>query len=349
MKRLLALTLVLCAATPTASAPSGPWNAAVRDQLITQMETALRDYFFVDRVPKLRAALEANRAKLVAIDEPDAYAEAASRVLQGVTHDKHLNLFYSPIPLPADKPSVADQRKMQQFDEYADHGFAALARLKGNIGYFRLDGFAMSSPGTRHMIDEAMKELAKTDGLIVDLRSNFGGDADTVDYLLGYFFATKTQVTGFLSREHGKITSESIYTATNLGGPKYLERPVYILTSAQTISGGEQFAYDLKASKRATLVGQTTAGGANAGEPHPLTENFAIFVPDASPRNPITETNWEGTGIVPDVKTTAKDALLQAYVLALKASTNQLDIAVHSRHDFLADPVKALHDSLPDF
>ncbi len=70
-------------------------------------------------------------------------------------------------------------------------------------------------------------------------------------------------------------------------GPQYLDRPVYVLTSADTFSGGEEFAYDLKTQGRATLIGETTRGGAHPTSWHQLTEHLTVTVPGARSINPI--------------------------------------------------------------
>lgn len=353
MKRIFALAfaMTLCAATPQAApAPSGPWNAAVRDNMLSQTEGLLHKYYFQERIPAIRAAIEARRAQLVSTSDPDRFAQGLTEAMQSVTHDKHLYIAYSPIPLPKmTAPTAADRARFERIASYADYGFAVAARLTGNVGYLRIDTFAPSSAATRRMIDAAMTELSMTDALIVDVRSNGGGDSQTVDYLLGYFFGGSVPVTGFSERSNGRVHKELDYSAKYVGGAKYLERPVFVLTSSDTFSGAEQFAYDMQALKRATLVGQTTGGGANPGDMYDLTENFGFFVPTGVAENPMTHANWEGSGVVPEVKTSAKEALVQAYERALRAAVDDLDYAKSGRAHALQNPAQALKDALPAY
>src|SRR5262249_31347733 len=93
---------------------------------------------------------------------------------------------------------------------------------------------------------------------------------------------------------------------------------VYVLTSARTFSAAEEFTYNLQAQKRATVVGETTGGGAHPGGTRPINEHFAMFVPTGRAINPITKTNWEGTGVKPDVAADADEALAKAHELAVK-------------------------------
>lgn len=102
-------------------------------------------------------------------------------------------------------------------------------------------------------------------------------------------------------------------------GQRYGEaRKLYLLTGADTFSGCEDFAYALKYSGRATLIGKKTGGGAHAGSPQRLGAHFAMFVPSGRPINPVTHSNWEGTGVAPDVEVTEDEALAAAEIAALK-------------------------------
>lgn len=101
-------------------------------------------------------------------------------------------------------------------------------------------------------------------------------------------------------------------------GKRLDDKPVYVLTSKDTFSGAEEFSYNLKNLKRATLVGETTGGGAHPVSGHRIDDHFMIGVPYARAINPISKTNWEGTGVEPDVKVPAADALTTAEKLSLE-------------------------------
>ena len=109
------------------------------------------------------------------------------------------------------------------------------------------------------------------------------------------------------------------WTLPFVPGTRMPAQPVFVLTSRMTFSGGEEFAYDLQTQKRATLVGETTGGGAHPVDGQVVEDDFLLIVPVAEAINPVTKTSWEGTGVTPDVKTTAADALTTAEGLALKA------------------------------
>jgi C-terminal processing protease CtpA/Prc len=226
-----------------------------------------------------------------------------------------------------------------------NYGYAAAIRLAGNVGYLRLDEFG-PMPQSKGAIDAAMALLGNTDALIIDVRANHGGDPDSLDYLMGYFYAKPTELTGILITQ-GKPQLYKQFSEAHVAGARYLGKPLYVLTSDHTFSCAEQFAYDMKSLHRATLVGKTTGGGANPGGFVPLDPHFAIFVPLGRAVNPYTQTNWEGVGVVPDVPAESPAALLVAYTQALGASGNAFDEAAAARAEALKDPQKALAASMP--
>ena len=135
-----------------------------------------------------------------------------------------------------------------------------------------------------------------------------------VAFVSSYLFAGRTHLNDLWTRK-GDVT-EQFWTDPYVPGKRLDGKPVFVLTSKNTFSGGEEFTNNLKVLKRGTVVGETTGGGAHPVRPHRITENFAIGVPFARAINPVTHTNWEGTGVEPDVKVAAADALNTAKKLA---------------------------------
>jgi C-terminal processing protease CtpA/Prc len=160
--------------------------------------------------------------------------------------------------------------------------------------------------------------LANTDALIVDLRRNGGGRPEMVALLSSYLFDERTHLNDLYWRE-GNRTDE-FWTNATVAGPRYGgKKPVFVLTSKRTFSGAEEFAYNLKALKRATIVGETSGGGAHPGDMQKIADGFAMFVPTGRAINPVTKTNWEGVGVEPDVVVPADQALDKAKELAAAA------------------------------
>jgi C-terminal processing protease CtpA/Prc len=187
--------------------------------------------------------------------------------------------------------------------------------LGGNVGYMRIDGF-LSADMVREPMTAAFAFLKNTDALIIDTRFNGGGDPNSVALLTSFLSeGAPYLVNSFHHREGGRIEQ---FRTTDLGAAAYgAQRPVYVLTSRRTFSGGEEFAYDIKAFKRGVVVGETTGGGANPTRGVELGHGFFASIPFGRAVNPVTGTNWEGVGVSPDLAVAAEQALSLAHQAAL--------------------------------
>lgn len=249
------------------------------------------------------------------LDEP-ALGVALTERFAAVCADKHLRV-------RPRKPGYENAMTEEQFaaawqeqQRLANHGIARVERLDGNVGY--LDLRLVASPDTGGTaIAAAMELVSHTNALIIDLRRNKGGSPQGVTFWNSYFFPdAETHLNDIYDGESGR--TRQFWTLEYLPGRRYLDRPIWILTSATTFSGGEEFCYNLQALGRATLVGETTGGGAHPTVPFALTETLEITIPIARSVNPVTGTNWEGTGVQPDIATSADEAFDVAYRKALE-------------------------------
>jgi C-terminal processing protease CtpA/Prc len=245
----------------------------------------------------------------------EAFAGLLTQQLQDVSHDRHLRVVYSAAELPGHPPGPEGDASFRRMLKRENCGFRKVEVLPHNIGYVQFEGF-----GPRDLCREtgaaAMQFVAHTDALIFDLRENHGGDPHMVAFMASYLFDRRTHLNDIYNPTE-KSTDE-FWTSQDVPGPKFDTQPVYVLTSAETFSGGEEFTYDLKNLKRAVIVGETTGGGAHPVMLHRIDAHFGIGVPFARPINPITKTDWEGTGVAPDVRVKAADALETAERLAEK-------------------------------
>jgi hypothetical protein len=146
-----------------------------------------------------------------------------------------------------------------------------------------------------------------------DLRDNHGGDPAMVQFIASYFFAESTHINDLYNRHDDE--THQYWTQGYVPGPR-IAAPLFVLTSNHTFSGAEEFTYDMQTQKRATIVGETTGGGAHPVDGMPAGDHFTIGVPLARPINPVTKKDWEGTGVIPEVKVPAADALTTAQKLA---------------------------------
>ncbi|MDQ2835317.1 MAG: S41 family peptidase [Acidobacteriota bacterium] len=211
-----------------------------------------------------------------------------------------------------------------------------------DLAYFSDD------PESASVLQGAMAMLHGADSIIIDLRRNMGGNPIMVDRLLTYFFNKQVQLTSIRWRNDGHEHTDEQWTLPFVPGERMPDVPLFVLTSVHTFSAAEQCAYDLQVLHRATLVGETTGGGANpAAATHALGGHFEAFIPNGEALNPITHTNWEGVGVRPDELVSAERSLLDAYTRALKAGIPKVS-APHlerARKKALADPASALRDA----
>jgi hypothetical protein len=308
------------AAAPARQAPA--MDAAARAQLIDALITQLNAYYvFPDVAKKIEAALrdKQKRGGYDGVDRAQDLAAVLTMDLRDWGHDLHLGVRASDTPLPdavGKTPSAPDEARILARVKELNYGINKVEKLPGNIGYLSMRGFVPVKYADK-AITAAMTELADSDALIIDMRGNGGGDPAGVAYLTSYLFEKRTHLNDLYWREGDR--TEEFWTTEAMPGKKYgQQKAVYVLTSPRTFSGAEEFSYNLQQLKRATLVGETTGGGANPGGSRQLTPYFSAFVPSGRAINPITKTNWEHTGVVPDVKAPAADALRVAQKMALE-------------------------------
>jgi C-terminal processing protease CtpA/Prc len=247
------------------------------------------------------------------LPDDEALADKLTRDLYELTADHHLRVRVRQPQLRGTEAEVI--AAWEEEERLSNYHIAAVRRLEGNVGY--LDLRRISGPGIAGAaIAAAMRLVAHTDALLFDLRHNTGGEPDGVQMWNSYLFPDSET---HLNDIYDRLTDSTrqFWTLPYVPGPRYLDRPVWVLTGPMTFSGAEEFAYNLKPRKRATLVGTVTRGGApTAGLP--LSATLALAVPYARSINPVTGTNWEAVGVEPDVAVPAEQAFDHAYRLALE-------------------------------
>ncbi len=298
-----------------------PLAATERQATVEAIGKLLDDHYVFPEVAKKTGASLAAKLKSGVydrLDDPFAFAEALTHDLQEVAKDLHLRVGVQP-PRPARAPSAAPQRpdpaEIDREFRAGNYGFREVKILPGNLGYVRLDGFVPAQYGGR-TASAAMSFLSGADAIVFDLRQNGGGDPTMIQLLSSFLFAEPTHLNDLYWREGDR--RDQFWTLPYFAGEARPNVPVYVLTSSRTFSAAEEFTNNLKVLKRATIVGETTGGGANPGQGYDAGERFMIFVPTGRAINPTTGTNWEGTGVEPDLKVPAQDALLAAQSAALE-------------------------------
>jgi hypothetical protein len=294
-------------------------DAARRKSAIDGAIAQLKEYYIYPEIAQQMADAVLAHQKSGDYDKITDGSEFASRLtddMRAVSHDRHLHVNYAPFKIPPEHdsgPSPEDEARFRKELEHQNCGWDKVEILPGNIGYVKFDEFAPPD-WCGSTVVAAMGFLAHTDAVIFDLRQNGGGDPKMVDMVVSYLFDKEIHINDLYFR-HGDKTTQ-YWTLPYVPGTRLATQPVYVLTSKRTFSGGEEFCYDLKTQKRATLVGETTGGGAHPVSGHRIDDHFQIGVPEGRPINPVTQKDWEGTGVTPDVEVKADEALTTAEKLA---------------------------------
>ncbi len=305
--------------------PDGTVDAATRATVIDALIKDLNEtYVFPEIAKTMQADLEKRKkaAEYDSITSSRAFADKLTQDLQAISKDKHLRVRFSSerLPLRTERrePTEAEREQNRAFSRRINFGFEKIERLNGNIGYIDLRGFSDHENGAE-TVAAAMTFLGNTDSLIFDLRQNGGGSPGMVALISSYLFGEKPVHLNDLYWRQGDRT-DSFWTKPESAKKHFPNKDIYILTSNRTFSAAEEFSYNLKNLKRATIVGETTGGGAHPGGMVRLSDHFSAFVPTGRAINPISKTNWEGTGVEPDIKVPKDQALKVAYLEALKKS-----------------------------
>jgi hypothetical protein len=246
------------------------------------------------------------------VTDGGAFADLLTKQIRDVSHDMHLEVVYSQEPLPdlPPEPPPEDLARVRKALEQDNCTFKKVEILPHNIGYLKLNAFP-DPRVCRATATAAMASLNHADAIIFDLRDNHGGYSSMVALIASYLFDHPE----YMYDPRVSPTPQS-WTPSPVAGNRLADKPVYVLTSASTVSAAEQFCYDLKMLKRVTLVGETTRGSAHAGVFHRIDDHFGMGIPEVLPVNPFSNTDWEGTGVEPDVKVKAAEALETAQKLA---------------------------------
>ena len=306
--------------SPTEDALDPAMRAVVIEEVLAQIQQHyLHPGEALAVVASIRQRLSASAYD--SITSAASMAETLTAHLWEASHDPHLCLLYPCPPRPVGGPQAptSEEREGHRLQGLLDNfGFYKVERLPGNVGYLDMRRFFDLEFAAETAI-AVMRFLASTEALIVDLRHNPGGEPGMVVLLCSYLFgAQPVHLFDFHWREGESIRVEQFWTLPYVPGPRYLSRPVYILTSRRTFSGAESFAYFLKNRRRATIIGERTRGGAHYAHGLIIAGLFGLSVPTAQPIDPLTGANWEGTGVIPDRDVPEEDALREAQIAALQ-------------------------------
>ena len=290
------------------------------------------NYVFADKAKLINNSIDSLdlSGKYNSIKDYKAFADVLTNDLVAVSKDKHFEIQYRPELIKSRREWRKRQEERENNEEteeqeeetdlnlwYAqkeNFGFEKVEILDGNIGYIKLNFFHFLE-WVKPTIDASMRFVASTDALIIDLREN-GGGYRSDSYIGSYFFDEKPIIWN-ISYDRYEDKTENIYTYEKIDGDRYLNKPVYLLVGEKSFSRAEGFAYCMKHFKKAIVVGQTTPGAAHGINFLEMNDNFLIQLPVVHNIHPVTKTDWEGIGVIPQIITSKEQSFKVAYTQAL--------------------------------
>jgi hypothetical protein len=290
-------------------------DEAERARVIDGAAELLREFYLFPDVAKRVATklrTQQKHGEYRSITDGEIFAIRLTDDLVALSRDKHVAVDFFIKVMPPEEPASHPHPDPRQLAA-GNCGFEKAEHYAPNIGYLKLNAFEEPENCVSTAV-AAMNFLADSDALIIDLRDNHGGAPRMAAVICSYLFDEPTHLDDIYDRKRNTI--EQLWTFPYLPGKKFTGKPVFVLTSARTFSAAEEFSYELKSLKRATLIGETTGGGAHTVAPHRIDDHFFIRVPFGRFVNPVTKTDWEGAGVEPNVKVSAAEALDVAEKLA---------------------------------
>ncbi|HEY2469167.1 MAG TPA: S41 family peptidase [Terracidiphilus sp.] len=288
-------------------------DAAERNRVIQSVADNLATHYY-DRDRARQASTELlslqQHGYYNAIVDGQALATRLTFALQRSTGDRHIKIEFSRniIPDGPPRPSAVALDQYQSAMKQETCTFEKVELLPGNIGYVKLNSFPDPAVCAA-TAQSAIARLSHSDAIIFDLRDNTGGFPEMVSMMAEPLFDHPV-------RWYNPRQGDGSTWLSPARGSSLADKPVYILTSGITLSGAEHFTYNLKMLKRATVVGDTTGGGAHVGTFHRIDDHFGMGIPETPINNPYGEPDWEGTGVEPDIKVAPANALATAEKLA---------------------------------
>jgi len=339
-KEILKILLILLPVLTYSQKSISEWEKNIVIENLKELIDS--NYVFRDRVTSINSSLDSiyKIGKYNDINDFQNFADTLTIDLVKITNDKHFKVQYNPKLVKSRREGL--KREQLQFNNVNENdieveeetdwdlwyaqkenfGFENVEILAGNIGYIKLN-FWHPLEWVKPTIDAAMGFVANTDSLIIDLTDNQGGYSPTDSYLASYFFDEKPTL-WISTYERRTEETESIYTFHEITGERYLNKSIFILISKNTFSLAEQFAYAMKHFDKAIIIGQTSSGAAHAIDFMEVNDNYLIQIPIRRSIHPVTKMDWEGTGVLPNIKSSNSEALRTAHLKALNIQIEKL-------------------------
>ncbi len=328
-------------------------DATEKAEIIQHLSEKLRFFYvYPDKALEICKYLDKHleEGDYDATSEGELFALALTIHLQEASHDEHLWVRWHADPLPdydgqlrQNQAWQEEQRLKARLDNF---GLYRVERLPGNVGYLDIRYLHRPAWGGNTLV-AAMSFLANTNALVIDLRHCRGGYPGMIALICSYLFGEEpVHLESIYWRDDDQ--TEQYWTLPYVPGKSFADKPVYVLIGKETFSAGEGLAYILQTRRRATLLGEKTDGGAHPGVSYRLHPHYEAFIPIGRSINPVTGSDWEGKGVIPDIPVTEEKSFGTAYQMALKSILDSLgETPVGAMASYANEVKKALAQCLP--
>jgi C-terminal processing protease CtpA/Prc len=291
----------------------------VRQSIVDALKTLNEFYVFPEKAKEIESVFieRMNKGAYDHIKTNEEFAAFITDELIEVSTDGHLGIM-----LVKDKDAELTPVVVETEDKYKyNYAFQKLEVLSGNVGYLKFNKFYMDEEAIQ-TVDSAFGFLKNTDAMIIDLRDCIGGSPELVRYMLSHFFSEKTLMWSIHTRGVEEIYENN--SIVGIGSPKFKSHyPLFVLVGPNTASAAEIFSYTLKHFNKATIVGEKTHGIAHPVEAFKINKYFIGRFSMRRITNPITNTDWEVVGVLPDIKSDLDKSLNVAHSKALEKLSQQ--------------------------
>ena len=328
------------AASQAPSEAEAPISAAEARETAADFARLLEENYLFPEVARRYAETLRSRAARGEYDNlgtRGALATALTAHVQAVFPDGHLRIRPQSVAAGAQPqmgmaPPPAQQGPVEPATPRPGGPIEEARWLAPGIAYIRFTLFPLD-PAVTAAAAKFMNDHADAETVIFDLRTHRGGGMGQAAAILPYLFDreaiflsqdTRASTGGggnmppwmrLASPSMEGVRTEEIFVRPHASERRLFDARVYVLTSGFTVSAAEAFAFGMKTTGRAMLIGENTTGAGHYAPPgQRVNDRFSAFVPVGRAYDRRTGQGWEGTGVAPDVNVPPERALVEALV-----------------------------------
>lgn len=205
------------------------------------------------------------------------------------------------------------KRKSAQFQRYWQQRELGVrvTRQRGEYAVIDLDAFTKPIASTFGRTVREKLEGAR--GVIIDLRTNGGGDAEAMSDIAATFLGVGVDLGQFTDRAGTRFNIFTQVTTIPSANPPETKLPLIVLTSERTASAAEILVEALRVSHRATIIGAQTCGCVLAVRARHLLPDGGLLDVSELDYETAQGHRLEGHGIEPDEKVSVERSDLYSH------------------------------------